>query len=170
MAIKPVRYVVNPKGISIPDASAAPEVGRLLCATFGFDVRVGRSSAIARGRQGDFVISTSAPIIKNFFSGPDLLTVLDHSVFGPLSSLEALTAGIPGDPGAAAEAAHVLLGLFAEAERRGVYVAVDHRHNTEPRLRFRTIFNPSRTEISVKSETLLGALHAGMHTLINFPE
>ena len=161
------------KASPLPPDNAAPAVGTALAAGLRQALSEGRTFKLRRRESGLFRaqnVDYAAPLSAS--DDADLIGALTGTVAHTPSAQEERAAGIPVGPAECAAAGLLLLRLFHEAARLGIWMSLDYRAALEPHLRYRLVFRGAGQSAwrYLRSDSLAGVLVEGITFLGSDPK
>jgi hypothetical protein len=173
MNSEPLRRLdLNHEASVLPPDEDAPQIGRALAAGLRGALAEGRTFKLRRRESGLFRA-------ENVDNGFPLTPSADDELLGALagtaphhpSAEQERAAGIPVGDEECASAGLLLLRLFRESARLGVWLSLDYRAGIAPHLRYRLVFRGAGQVAwrYLRSNTLIGLLIKGLAFLATDP-
>jgi hypothetical protein len=161
------------KAAPLPPDEAAPQIGEALAAGLRQALSEGRTFRLRRRESGLFRaenVDYGAPLSAS--DDAELLEALAGTVARAHSEQEVREAGIPVGPAECAAAGELLLRLWHEAARIGVWMSLDYRAALEPHLRYRLVFRGAGQSAwrYLRADSLAGVLVEGITFLATNPK
>jgi len=166
------RLRLDYKAAALPPDEAASQIGSALAAGLRAALSEGRTFKLRRRESGLFRaenVDNGFPLTPS--ADAELLAALAGTVPHLPSVAQERAAGLPVGPEEGASAGLLLLRLFRESARLGVWLSLDYRPATAPHLRYRLVFRGAGRVAwrYLRADTLIGLLTEGLAFLATDP-